>query len=213
MGWYTSTQEVGNLGRSYHRSLGLPLPPFAVCHRSTVRGWHPRCPQGTWSNVRRGQNLDLIFSLQFERAVNRDNTVSFQHPLADRSGALASHSGGLHGAGPSASRWHSHHHSRTAAPGTLQRGRQVAVSENGGGTGCGKDAGWKSPKTDFPTPLGNPAKCAGFPLSHNLGYGWLIQKPDRSCATKTGHFNLLRTVTTLARRGFSATTRHRSSKN
>ena len=28
-------------------------------------------------NVR--QNLDLIFSLQFERAVNRDNTVSFQH--------------------------------------------------------------------------------------------------------------------------------------
>src|SRR6266481_2264900 len=27
----------------------------------------------------RGQNLDLIFSLQFERAVNRDNTVSFQH--------------------------------------------------------------------------------------------------------------------------------------
>src|SRR5260370_36181355 len=28
---------------------------------------------------RRGQNLELIFSLQFERAVNRDNTVSFQH--------------------------------------------------------------------------------------------------------------------------------------
>ena len=27
----------------------------------------------------RGQNLDLVFSLQFERAVNRDNTVSFQH--------------------------------------------------------------------------------------------------------------------------------------
>src|SRR5216683_909603 len=29
----------------------------------------------------------------------------------------------------------------------------------------------KSPKTDFPIPLGNPAKCAGFPLSHNLGGG------------------------------------------
>jgi hypothetical protein len=28
---------------------------------------------------RRGRNLDLTFSLQFERAVNRDNTVSFQH--------------------------------------------------------------------------------------------------------------------------------------
>jgi transposase len=27
----------------------------------------------------RGRNLDLVFSLQFERAVNRDNTVSFQN--------------------------------------------------------------------------------------------------------------------------------------
>jgi transposase len=29
--------------------------------------------------VRRGRDLDLIFALQFERTVNRDNTVSFQH--------------------------------------------------------------------------------------------------------------------------------------
>jgi transposase len=35
--------------------------------------------RGTAFLARRGQNLDLIFSLQFERAVNRDNTVSFQH--------------------------------------------------------------------------------------------------------------------------------------
>ena len=34
---------------------------------------------GTAFLARRGQNLDLVFSLQFERAVNRDNTVSFQH--------------------------------------------------------------------------------------------------------------------------------------
>jgi hypothetical protein len=32
----------------------------------------------------------------------------------------------------------------------------VAVAHNGGATGCGKDAGRKSPKPDFPTPLGNP---------------------------------------------------------
>jgi len=32
--------------------------------------------------------------------------------------------------------------------------------------GGGKDAAWKSRKTDFSTPLGNPAKDAGFPLSH-----------------------------------------------
>jgi transposase len=35
--------------------------------------------RGTAFLSRRSQNLDLVFSLQFERAVNRDNTVSFQH--------------------------------------------------------------------------------------------------------------------------------------
>src|SRR6202140_13494 len=35
--------------------------------------------RGTSFLPRRGRNLDLTFSLQFERAVNRDNTVSFQH--------------------------------------------------------------------------------------------------------------------------------------
>jgi len=35
--------------------------------------------RGTAFLPRRRQNLDLVFSLQFERAVNRDNTVSFQH--------------------------------------------------------------------------------------------------------------------------------------
>jgi transposase len=35
--------------------------------------------RGTAFLPQRSQNLDLIFSLQFERAVNRDNTVSFQH--------------------------------------------------------------------------------------------------------------------------------------
>jgi hypothetical protein len=29
----------------------------------------------------------------------------------------------------------------------------------------------KSPKPDFPIPLGNPAHGARFPLSHNLGDG------------------------------------------
>jgi transposase len=35
--------------------------------------------RGTAFLPRRAQNLDLVFSLQFERAVNRDNTVSFQN--------------------------------------------------------------------------------------------------------------------------------------
>jgi hypothetical protein len=37
--------------------------------------------------------------------------------------------------------------------------------------GCGKAARWKSPKAGFPTELGNPAKGAGFPLSHTPGGG------------------------------------------
>lgn len=35
--------------------------------------------RGTAFLPRRSQNLDLVFSLQFERAVNRDNTVNFQN--------------------------------------------------------------------------------------------------------------------------------------
>src|ERR1039458_4426301 len=77
----------------------------------------------------------------------------------------------------------------TAAPiatgWSLRRGgwrarRSDPQPETGGRQGRGKDARWKSPKADFPTALGNPAKCAGFPLSHRLG----------GCGrlTKTGHF-------------------------
>ena len=36
--------------------------------------------------------------------------------------------------------------------------------------GCGKDAGWKSKKTDFPTPLGNPQtpRIPTFPQPRRL---------------------------------------------
>jgi hypothetical protein len=48
--------------------------------RSFNRSFQVRAAErGTAFLPRRGQNLDLVFSLQFERAVNRDNTVSFQH--------------------------------------------------------------------------------------------------------------------------------------
>ncbi|MGB9239540.1 MAG: hypothetical protein WCC19_12075, partial [Terriglobales bacterium] len=57
----------------------------------------------------------------------------------------------------------------------------------------GKDAPWESPKNDFPTALGNPAKCAGFPLFHRLGGYGRLTKPYISLATKSGHFNLLTT--------------------
>ena len=47
-----------------------------------------------------------------------------------------------------------------------------------------KSRGVEKSKNDFPTPLGNPANPAGFPLSHSLGdYGRL---------TKNRTFHLLR---------------------
>src|SRR6266568_2950803 len=44
------------------------------------RRFQVRAPQAGSAFVpRRSRDLDLIFSLQFERTVNRDNTVSFQN--------------------------------------------------------------------------------------------------------------------------------------
>jgi Integrase core domain len=43
------------------------------------------------------------------------------------------------------------------------------AQEIGSEEGCGKAAAWKSLHNDFPTPLGNPANGAGFPLSHSHG--------------------------------------------
>jgi len=54
--------------------------------------------------------------------------------------------------------------------------------EMSGEKGCGKGATWKS-KNNFSTPLGNPAKGAGFPLSHSPGGDDsftcdIVSKPD-----------------------------------
>ena len=125
---------------------------------------------------RRSRDLDLIFALQFERTVNRDNTVSIQNlrlqlepvrwraTLAGCSVTVHQHLDGsftiTHG--PPASR-------------ALQCGRSVfGERKNRRAWGYGKAARWKSPKPDFSTALGNPANPAGFPLSHSLGYGWSL---------------------------------------
>jgi putative transposase len=47
------------------------------------------------------------------------------------------------------------------------------AAERSGDKSCGKAAAWKSLDSDFPTPLGNPAEAAGFPLSHSSGDGGL----------------------------------------
>ena len=114
--------------------------------------------------------------------------------VADRTGALAGHVGRLRRDRAPASGWNLEPQLWAARVGSLRRTRGSDESrKTGGRRGRGKAAGWKSQKADFPTPLGNPAKCAGFPLSHRPGGCWRLIKPDISLATKSGRFHLLRT--------------------
>src|SRR5437879_2624679 len=126
--------------------------------------------------ARRSRDLDLIFSLQFERTVNRDHTVSFQN-LSLQIEAV---------------RWRAslagctvtvHQHldgsiSLTHGPHRLGRysaqGETWAADKKPARRAVEKTLRWKSPKTDFPTALGNPAKTAGFPLSHSPDCCWFI---------------------------------------
>ena len=133
------------------------------------------CPAGVVT-------LDRIFSLQFERTVNRDNTVSFQNlslqiervrwraTLAGCQVMVHQHLDGTlsltHGP-----HWLGRYSAARCGP---------DVNEKAAAKGCGKDARWKSQKTDFSTALGNPAKYAGFPLSHSLDDCGLINLQNRT---------------------------------
>ena len=129
----------------------------------------------------RSHDLERIFSLQFERQVNRDNTVSFQNLSLQLERVFWRAT--LAGCAVTV-----HQHldatlSITHGPHVLGRytaeGAAQVTTKNGVATGCGKDARWKSHKPDFPTSLGNPANGAGFPLSHSPDGCWLN--------VKTGH--------------------------
>ena len=88
--------------------------------------------------------------------------------VPDRIGGLAQQFSGWTGHRARASGWYADHTLRTAHPRSLQRpGLAVAGTDRTTlPEGCGKDAAWKT-QTRFPTPLGNPATPAGFPLSHS----------------------------------------------
>src|SRR5262244_2677791 len=87
----------------------------------------PAAQQGSAFVRRSSRDWDLIFALQFERTVNRDNTVSIQNlrlqiePVRWRA-TLA----GLHGDGASALGRNFHHYSRAPAPRSLQCRRSIA---------------------------------------------------------------------------------------
>ncbi len=111
------------------------------------------------------KNLDLIFCLQFERTVNRDNTVSFQNlqlqiePVQWR-GTLAGCSVMVHQHLDGAI-------SLTHGPHRLGRysaqGVALNANKNEAATAMEKRAVEKSKNRLFPA-LGNPAQSAGFPL-------------------------------------------------
>ena len=68
----------------------------------------------------RSKDLDLIFALQLERTVNRDNTVSFQNlQLQIEPVQLARHAGGLQRHGAPASGWTPQPYPRATSAGTL----------------------------------------------------------------------------------------------
>ena len=64
-------------------------------------------------------------------------------------------------------------------------GRQQKKSRR---DGLGKRRGVEKSKNDFPTPLGNPANPAGFPLSHSPGGYGRLTKIEHSLFYEKGTF-------------------------
>ncbi len=117
-----------------------------------------------------GKDLERIFSVQHERVVNRDNTIRVANQVLqiDRvrwrgtlAGCRVTVCAHLEG---SLSVYYGPH--LVGRFGSAAKSAAAAKS-------CGKDAAWKPPQTGVSTPLGNPAKAAGFPLSHSSGDGGL----------------------------------------
>lgn len=120
------------------------------------------------------QDLGLIFSIQSERMVQRDNTVSFQDQQLqiERVKWKSSLAG---------CRVVVHQHldrtlSITYGPHCVGRytgeGESLEKCKISPATAAvEKPRGGKVQKTDFPSALGNPANTAGFPLSHSFDGG------------------------------------------
>jgi len=103
------------------------------------------------------KNLDLVFSLQFERAVNKDTKTT---PSGFQNLALQIEPVGWRGT-PSGCTVTVHQHldaTLTLTHGPHRLGHYTAqgtslmpMTMQPAGKGRGKDAPWKSPKADFPT--------------------------------------------------------------
>ena len=133
----------------------------------------PAAQRGTAFISCRHRNLEMVFTQRFERTVDRDNTVSFYNLImqlerAEWRPTLAGCKVIIH---QHLDQYTDPHDRRTSRR-SLQRGRKAPdAADQKTNQGGGKDVGRKSPKTDFPSQLANPAHCAGFALSHRL-YGY-----------------------------------------
>jgi transposase len=112
-----------------------------------------------------GKDLERIFSLQHERVVNGDNTVSFAKRVLQI--GRVSWRGTLAGLRVVVSEHLDGTLSVYYGPHQVGRFAKGEEDENSGGPDCGKDAESKPLKNGVCPPLGNPAENAGFPLSHS----------------------------------------------
>src|SRR6266705_1883441 len=118
------------------------------------------------------RDLDQIFSLQFERTVNRDNTVQFQNlnlqiervrwkaSLAGCSVTVHQHLDGTLSLRYGPQQLGRYSSQGELLPKPMAQARVVEKTRRG-----------KVQNSTFPPRL--PANSAGFPLSHNPGCGWL----------------------------------------
>jgi hypothetical protein len=112
----------------------------------------------------RAKNLERIFSLQFGRTVNRDNTVSFQNlTLQIEPVRVAGHAGGLHRDRAPTPGWNLESQLWAALPRSLRRARRSDLQpETGDRQGRGKVQ-----KRTFPPRLEIPqsARDSHFPTA------------------------------------------------
>jgi len=129
----------------------------------------PAQPESAFVTAR-GKNLERIFSLQQERLVNRDNTISWANRVLqiERTrwrGTLAACRVIVceHLDGSLSAYYGPHRVGRWAAATPVQENEETSAAKQSGG----KAAPWKPLRNAVPSALGNPAKSAGFPLSHS----------------------------------------------
>ena len=120
------------------------------------------------------RDLDMVFSIQSERIVQRDNTVSFQdQPLQIQRVHWKSSLAGCrvvlhqHLNGTLSITYGPHCVARYSTQGETLQASKISAARGA----VEKTRGGKVPKPDFPSALGNPANGAGFPLSHSLDGG------------------------------------------